>query len=433
MRRKLKFGLAIVISVLWLIISIFLSIPWIHDLNDLVGYPLAIFIISGIAYIPGFISMNFIVSLLLLKGQDRFNAYTPRYTITILIPAFNEEQTIYQTIKSINHQVYSEKVIVIVINNNSTDHTVQEINKAIQDFNIPIQLIHEVKKGKHHALNTGISHVTTKYFITVDADTILHPLSISYLVNRMMTDHFYEPVAAIAGSVLVNNEQVNFITKLQKYDYFLSITGIKRMQSLYGSTLVAQGAFSIYETKIIKEIGGWYDCIGEDIVLTWKLLQMKYIIGFEPKAISYTNVPTTLKSFIKQRSRWARGMIEAFKHVFPFNQGTIYSKYLTFIDLLIPFVDVSYIFFFVPGIIFALMGHFILVGFLTLFVLPLMLMSYYLIYREQYNQVIRPFNLDIQISFIEFIFFMICFQALSSTASIIGYLQELFHLKRIWK
>ena len=59
---------------------------------------------------------------------------------------------------------------------------------------------------------------------------------------------------------------------MQIYDYLISIAAIKRFQGSYGSTLVAQGAFSAYDTQAVREAGGWEQCAGEDIVLTYRLL-----------------------------------------------------------------------------------------------------------------------------------------------------------------
>jgi cellulose synthase/poly-beta-1,6-N-acetylglucosamine synthase-like glycosyltransferase len=59
---------------------------------------------------------------------------------------------------------------------------------------------------------------------------------------------------------------------MQEWDYFLGIASVKRMQGLYQGTLVAQGAFSLYRTKALRAAGGWPDAIGEDIVLTWRLI-----------------------------------------------------------------------------------------------------------------------------------------------------------------
>ena len=114
-------------------------------------------------------------------------------------------------------------------------------------------------------------------------------------------------VGAVAGTIFVKNATKNLITKMQYWEYLLSLSCIKRVQGLFQSTLVAQGAFSIYDTSLLKEIGGWKDSIGEDIVLSWEILSKGYKIYYDDCAISFTNVPESLKVFTRQRTRWARG------------------------------------------------------------------------------------------------------------------------------
>lgn len=440
MNTRCKFIKTIMLSVMWLLFSIIISINWLKDLSEIFGLILSILIVSGIAYIPGYICMNLLYSLILIDSNRYISEYReillnqfPPFVITVLIPAYNEEKTIYKTIESINNQDYKEKINVIVIDNNSTDLTTIKVYEAMQNLNIPIKLIHENKKGKNYALNEGLKSVRTKHFITLDADTILHKSAIRFIVERMLIRNLFYNVVAIAGSVLVNNDKESFMTRMQKYDYLLSITSIKRMQGLYHSTLVAQGAFSIYKTEEIKNLGGWNDCIGEDIVLTWKLLEKGFSVEFEPKAVSYTCVPKTLKGFIIQRARWARGMIEGFKHVFPFKQGSIYAKYLTSIDLMIPYIDICYILFFLPGIILAFMGYYHVVGLLTLLVIPITLLSNFIMYHIEKKEVLKPLNIHLKFHLWEYFVFVLIFQSLNSLSSIIGYIQELFNLRRRWK
>lgn len=124
---------------------------------------------------------------------------------------------------------------------------------------------------------------------------------------------FNHKTVATAGCLFVENDRKNFITKLQQWDYTLGIFGVKFYQGNYNSTLVAQGAFSAYKTSAIKEIGGFQNCVGEDIVLTWELLSRGYEVNFAKNAIAFTEVPETLDGLLKQRKRWARGMVEAFR------------------------------------------------------------------------------------------------------------------------
>ena len=129
----------------------------------------------------------------------------------------------------------------------------------------------ESKQGKFHALNKGLKTVKTKYVITLDADTLLLPSSVQYLITRI--EQSPKEVAAVAGSMLVKNSRDSIWTKIQEWDYFLAIASIKRLQGLYQGTLVAQGAYSIYKSNLLKKNDGWPDAIGEDIVLTWRLLK----------------------------------------------------------------------------------------------------------------------------------------------------------------
>lgn len=149
---------------------------------------------------------------------------------------------------------------------------------------------------------------------------------------------------------------------------------------MFQGTLVAQGAFSLYKTDAIKQVGGWPDAIGEDIVLTWKFLGNKWKVYFEPLAVAFTEVPELLKHFYRQRSRWARGMVEALKVIKPWRQPLYTVKYLTSCNLVMPYLDFVYTFVWIPGLFLAFFGYYWIVGLTTLFVLPLaMLQKLYLV------------------------------------------------------
>ena len=190
-------------------------------------------------------------------------------------------------------------------------------------------ILSEKTKGKSYALNTGNSHATYDYIVTVDADTYLLPNALTALVSALLSGPSH--TAAIAGSIYVKNSRENLLTRIQEYDYFHAIAAIKRMQSLFQGTLVAQGAFSLYKKNRLMEIGGWRDTLGEDIVLTWGLLEKGYRVDFSENAIAFTNAPTTYKEFYHQRRRWSRGMIEAF--LFP-SKNINHSSLNDFFNLL---------------------------------------------------------------------------------------------------
>ena len=429
---KYKFIISLIISILWVIFSYYVSKQWISDLSEVTSSIfLAIFIIAGVAYVPGFMNA-FLVSSLLLDKQPKFKVTYPTDDVTILVAAYNEEVGIFNTLSYIKNQSYNGKINTIVINNNSNDNTCLEVERAKKELNMDILLLHENTPGKFNALNHGLKFVKTKYVITLDADTLIHKEAVNYLISRIKSSP--NDVCAVAGSMLVRNSRDNLLAKIQEWDYFLSIASIKRMQGLYQGTLVAQGAFSLYETSVVKSVGGWSDAIGEDIVLTWKMLKEGYRVYFEPHAVAFTDVPIKLSHFVKQRSRWARGMIEGLREVKPWQQSSIYYKFLTGIDLLIPYMDFSYTFFWIPGVILAVFFQkYYIVGPMMLLVFPLTLISFYILYYYQANVVFKNLNLKVRKNILGFFIFILCYQIVMSPVSLYGYVQELIGAKRVWK
>lgn len=425
----MKFVLSHLFALLWTGLSIFLSIPWVKDLSEIVTFPLSIIIITGIAYIPGYMTAFMVVSLI-FDRQPPFKDENPSKDITILIAAKNEADSIENTLSYIAKQDYSGHLKVYVIDNGSSDDTSHVALSSGKKLGLDITVIREEKPGKFNALNTGLKYVTTDLVITLDADTLLHPSAIRFLVARIKSAP--KDISAVAGSVLVRNSRENIITRIQEWDYFLSIASIKRLQGLYQGTLVAQGAFSVYKTDCVREIGGWPDAIGEDIVLTWNLLKNNWRTYFEPLAVAFTDVPNTFRAFARQRSRWARGMIEALKITKPWQQPQIYTKYLTGINLVMPYLDLSYTIFWLPGLILACFGIFWIVGPATLLVLPLTLISYSILYTYQ-KYVFKRLNLRVRKNFSGFILFLLGYQMIMSPVSVWGYAQEFFKLKRVWK
>ncbi|WP_026693766.1 glycosyltransferase family 2 protein [Peribacillus kribbensis] len=427
---NMKFWISHVISIGWLGISIYISLSWLTDLAEIVTYPLAILIISGIAYIPGYMN-SFLVLSLLFDKQPSFKEEFPSDPVTLLIAAYNEEASIFDTLKYVAEQDFTGKIEVIVIDNNSQDNTTAEALRVGQELSLHITVLHESKPGKFHALNQGLTEVETPYVITLDADTLLHPSAVRYLVSRIKSSP--DEVCAVAGSMLARNSRETIWTRVQEWDYFLGIASIKRLQGLYQGTLVAQGAFSLYKTEAVRGVAGWPDAIGEDIVLTWRLLSKGWKVFFEPLAVAFTDVPATLSHFTKQRSRWARGMIEGLQEIKPWNQPQIYIKYLTGINLIMPYLDFVYTTCWLPGLVLSCFGYYWIVGPMTLLVLPLTAISYGILYIYQRDYVFRNLDLRVRKNKRGFILFLIAYQMIMSPVSLWGYLQELFKSRRVWE
>jgi biofilm PGA synthesis N-glycosyltransferase PgaC len=424
-----KFWIGHGAALLWMILSIIVSIPWLNDLGAHIGRPLALILIAGIGYIPGYINMFIAVSLI-LDRQPPFRTDDPEDPVTVIIACRNEEKTIAHTLKYIKRQDYRGSIRVIVVDNASSDKTAQQAQKAGEELEIDLLVLSEENPGKFNALNKGLEYVDTECTVTLDADTLLHKSAIRYLVARIKSAP--GEVCAVAGSVLVRNSRDNMLARLQEWDYFLGIASIKRMQGLYQGTLVAQGAYSLYRTEALREAKGWPDAIGEDIVLTWGFLNSEKKVFFEPLAVAFTDVPVTAKQLLRQRSRWARGMIEALKLFRPWRQPIKYVRYMTGINLIMPYLDLVYTFCWMPGLVLAFFGKYWIVGPATLFVVPLALLQNYILYSYQ-RGVFRKLDLRIRSNHLGFVLYVLLYQMLMSPMSVTGYCQEILMLRRKWK
>jgi biofilm PGA synthesis N-glycosyltransferase PgaC len=283
--------------------------------------------------------------------------------------------------------------------------------------------------GKSAALNRGLAEVATELVLTVDADTYLYKAALSNIVKSMVYSNIR--MGAVAGTILVRNSRENFLTKMQEWDYFHGIAVIKRAQSLYYGTLVAQGAFSIYRTEAVRSVGGWADLVGEDIVLTWALRSANYRVGYCECAFGFTNVPDTLSQFFRQRKRWARGLIEAFKSSPRTLVQLRMNSPFVWYNLLFPFIDLSYILFFVPGVVLAIFGYTLIAGLLTLLLLPMMVIGT-AIYFGFENDIFKKHGLRVRKNQVGLIGYLLVYQLLMTTASLAGYLSEFTNRSKSW-
>lgn len=420
-----KFAIAVAVSCAWVAFSAYLALPWIHDLSHIFGPVLALGIVLLVALMPGFMNAFLVSSLLLDRRPPRRDPSTfPG--ISVLVAAYNEESTIAETVNNILRSVYPGPLEVIVIDDGSTDATLANLGAI---HSTQMHVIRAPHGGKAKALNAGLAVASYDFILTIDADTYLFKDAIQRLVARILSDP--ANTAAVAGAVLVRNSRAGFIAKMQEWDYFHGIAAVKRAQSLFQGTLVAQGAFSAYRKTALLEVGGWPDKIGEDIVLTWALLEKNYRVGYAEDAIVFTNVPTTYKAFFNQRRRWSRGLIEAFRSHPNILRRLRMTTLFVYWNALFPVLDLAYVFVFIPGVIAALLGNFAIAGPATLAVLPLALainLVMFLVQRPMFDEQ----GLRIRRNFIGFVCYTLVFSIFLQPATIVGYFYEIFGARRSW-
>jgi biofilm PGA synthesis N-glycosyltransferase PgaC len=425
---RIKFVIALVCALAWTVLSVWLAHNWFANLSSHVGFVFAVFLIGGIAIIPGFMNAFLLSSLLLDKRPQR--KPLPHYPpLSILIAAYNEAPSIAETLRSIAEQHYPGELQVIVINDGSRDNTADIVRQHLAHYPWLALVDMPLNGGKARALNRGLQDVRHDLVLTVDADSYLYRDALHSIVERYMED----PVntRAVAGTVLVRNSRSSWIAQAQEWDYFHGIAAIKRTQSLFQGTLVAQGAFSIYDRATLENIGGWPECVGEDIVVTWAILKAGYRVGHCEDACLFTNAPATLSQFFRQRRRWARGMVEAFKH----HPGVLLKPQLpTFFiywNLLFPLMDLAFTIGFLPGLVLALFGHFWIVGPMTLSLIPLGLAMNFLMFNVEVRM-FRHHDLKVRKNPLGFMIYVFFYSVLLQPICLIGYLSELFSLRKSW-
>ena len=425
-RVRGKFALALLLSAAWLAFTIWLALPWMRDLARLATWPVALIVVGGIALVPGLMNAFLAVSLL-LDRRPRHRTYVRYPPISILIAAYNEEHSIGETLRSLAVQNYAGEFEAIVIDDGSTDRTAD----IVAGLNYPwLRLLRQkTNLAKAAALNCGLAAARHDLIVTLDGDSYLLGNALRNLVGRYLSDP--PGTRAVAGTMLVRNSRDNWVTKAQEWDYFHGIAAIKRMQSFFHGTLVAQGAFSIYDRSAIEEAGGWEECVGEDIVLTWAMLERGWRIGYAEDACCFTNAPDKLGGFVRQRRRWARGMLEAFRHHPRVLLVRRMSTFFVYWNLLFPWLDLAYTGAFIPGVILALFGIFWIAGPMTLALLPMALLMNLLMFRIS-ARMFDGQGLRVRRNIGGFLLYAFAYSLVLQPVSVAGYFSELVGLRKSW-
>jgi biofilm PGA synthesis N-glycosyltransferase PgaC len=428
-----KFAVALAVAIAWTALSVWLSQPWLHDLADVVGWTLAILVIAFIAYVPGFMN-TFLISTILLDRRPRRRAIEHYPDLSILVACFNEAANVTKTITSLALQNYPGRMDILILDDGSTDGTAAVARAAIRAVTkAPGHAFRVVEGGpnigKAGVLNRGLGMARADIVLTIDGDCWIYEDAVQRLVERYANDP--ADTRAVAGAVLVSNSRRNWLTKAQEWDYFHGIAAVKRMQSMYHGTLVAQGAFSLYDRAALEEVGGFPACVGEDIVVTWALLERGYRVGYCEDAIAFTNVPEKLKVFALQRKRWSRGLMEAFKlHGRLLFKPRLTTLFIWWNLLFLP-LDLVYTLAFIPGLVLALFGYYYLAGILTLLVLPLAALWNYCIFRVQ-EKMFKRQDLKVRDNVGGFLFYVLGYSLLMQPVCVWGYVSELLGVSKRW-
>jgi peptidoglycan-N-acetylglucosamine deacetylase len=236
--------------------------------------------------------------------------------VSVLIPSYNEEKVICNTIDSILNSAY-KNLEIIVIDDCSTDNSLKLVQNKYQN-NKKVTILTKPNGGKAEALNFGIKHAKYDFIVSMDADTIFLPDTVS----RMM-QHFTDPkVGGVAGFVEVGNDyfyqksqgqtaKFNWLTTCQRLEYIFGQNFDKQAYNGLGCVIVVPGAIGAWRKQVILGVGGYKtDTLAEDTDLTVRILRNGWNVEFCKDAFCVTEAPETIQQFWKQRVRWQFGTLQ---------------------------------------------------------------------------------------------------------------------------
>jgi len=226
--------------------------------------------------------------------------------VSVIVPAYNEEDVILETLDSIVGLDYpKDKLDVIIINDGSTDSTRDIIEKFIgvhkeQD----IKLINQDNQGKWVALNNALKIAKGEFFTCLDADSSAEKAALKKMLPYFTDNN----VAAVLPLIKIKNPK-GILQKIQCYEYVVNFF-YKKVMSYLNCVHVTPGPFGVYRKDIIDKLGGFRQGHNtEDMEIAFRLQKHQYKIIQLLDVDVHTYSPKNLKDFYFQRNRWNKGSI----------------------------------------------------------------------------------------------------------------------------
>jgi len=319
-----------------------------------------------------------------LSGLFGTNLYR---SVSILAPAYNEEQSVIDSTRSLLNLEYSDYE-VIVINDGSKDKTLERLIDHFKMHKVsrhipplldckPIKNIYGSRKHpnlivvdkdngkKADALNAGINVSRKDLICAVDSDSILES---DVLIRMIMAFTEDQKTIAVGGVVRVANgctfrhgvvqtirTPKSYFGRIQCVEYLRSFLFGRTGWDYLNSLLIISGAFGVFDRKAVINAGGYlHNTVGEDMELVVRLHRyhkdrnIPYRIRFLPEPVCWTEVPEDARTLSRQRNRWQRGLADTlYRHrTMIFNpkygrHGMLAMPFFLIVELLSPVIEIA--------------------------------------------------------------------------------------------
>jgi len=271
-----------------------------------------------------FISLYFLFLFALTFVQNRKEMFSYKkskknYSISVIIPAHNEEDTIRNTIEQVLKSDYKNILEVIVATNACTDRTVKIARELSKNYK-KLKVLNLKIPGKANALNEALKIARGELFAVVDADSYPDTNALNSMVG------FFDDTAVggVTTRILVKHRD-NFLRKMQAIEYKV-IAFTRKLLDFLDSIYVTPGPLALYRKSALQKIGGFdLKNMTEDIEATWHLIHEGYKVRMSFISKSTTVAPSKLSVWFKQRVRWNIGGFQTiikYKHCW-FRKGML--------------------------------------------------------------------------------------------------------------
>ena len=318
-----------------------------------------------------------------IKKRQLHNSIHHEYylPISIIVPAYNEEVTIVQTVRSLLALEYRTYEI-IVVDDGSQDktaellratfslHPVQRpirrqlpcqdqhaVYEGVSEKGVPITLICKENGGKADSINMGINASQYPYFICLDADSVLQRDSLTKIVKPVLEN---QNVVAVGSMIRISNDSIfqegrlvqlrlprKLIAAFQVMEYERSFLASRILLDKFNANLIVSGAFGLFRKDAVINVGGYQvGSMGEDMELIVKLHsyyrsnRLPYAIKYAYDAICWTQAPEHFRDLLKQRKRWHIGLFQSMTRHVNMISTFGYLYYLLY-ELLSPVIEIT--------------------------------------------------------------------------------------------
>jgi len=226
--------------------------------------------------------------------------------VAVIVPAYNEEKVIVETVASLLASTYRGSLEIVVVDDGSRDKTYERALSAFAG-ETRVRIFRTPNGGKPAALNFGLRHTSAPIVVALDADTIFRADTVDKLVRHFAD----ERVGAVAGNAKVGN-RVNILTRWQALEYVTSQNLDRRAFNLLNCITVVPGAVGAWKRDLVKELGGFNPTtLAEDADLTIAIGKAGYKVVYDEEAVALTEAPDTVRGLVRQRFRWMFGTAQA--------------------------------------------------------------------------------------------------------------------------